>query len=96
MTHERLLYLAHLVDRVNTEVNASARITYKQDDCDLYITLLYTLNGDDAEGHAFYEFSGIPSTYDRTHNDKNLIKGEAFMRMLLNSAKAYPPMRAII
>lgn len=93
MTHERLLYLAHLVDRVNTEVNASAAIQYGKNDQSIYILMFYAKMGGDYGWHAFHSSDGY-STYESTNKDTELIKAECFLRLLLNSAKHYAPMRA--
>lgn len=93
MTHERLLYLAHMVDRVNREVNATASIEYCKS-CSIHITMFH---GSETVSRMFDEYDGDNNRYfDITFGDAELVKAEAFMRMLLNSAKAYPPMRAII
>lgn len=86
MTHERLLYLAHLVDRVNTEINASAAIQYGKNDQSIYILMFYAKMGGDHGWHAFHSSDGY-STYESTNNDTNLVKAECFMRMLLRSAR---------
>jgi len=86
MTHERLLYLAHLVDRVNTEINASAAIQYGKNDQSIYILMFYAKMDGDYGWHAFHSSDGY-STYESTNNDTNLVKAECFMRMLLRSAR---------
>ena len=86
MTHERLLYLAHLVDRVNTEINASAAIQYGKNDQSIYILMLYAKMGGDYGWHVFHSSDGY-STYESTNNDTDLVKAECFMRMLLRSAR---------
>lgn len=86
MTHERLLYLAHLVDRVNTEINASAAIQYGKNDQSIYILMFYAKMGGDYGWHAFHSSDGY-STYESTNNDTDLVKAECFMRMLLRSAR---------
>ena len=91
MTHERLLYLAHLVDRVNTEVDANASINYGYAlGCYIHVTMFYTKP---YVSRAFWESVGTNDP-ELTNGDKDLVKGEAFLRVLLRSAKNYPPMRA--
>ena len=93
MTQERLLYLAHLVDRVNTEINASAAIRYGKKEQSIYVLMCYVQMGHGYGWHAFHSSDGY-DTYESTHNDTELVKAECFMWMLLNSAKHYAPMRA--
>lgn len=93
MTHERLLYLAHLVDRVNTEVNASAAIRYGKEEQSIYVLMRYVQMGRSYGWHAFHSSDGY-DTYESTNNDIELVKAECFLRLLLNSAKHYAPMRS--
>ena len=93
MTHERLLYLAHLVDRVNTEINASAAIQYGKNEQSIYVLMFYAKIDNDYGWHAFHTSDGY-DTYESTNHDTELMKAECFLRLLLNSAKHYPPMRA--
>lgn len=93
MSHERLLYLAHLVDRINTEVDAAASITYEKFSNHIHITI-FAGKTNSIGSRTFDESTYSKSEYDMTYGDKDLVKAEAFMRMLLRSAQYYPPMRA--
>lgn len=91
MTHERLLYLAHLVDRVNTELNVYADISYgRQYMNHLHISMFYV---QPIVSRSFWESEGCDNP-TMTNNDTELMKAECFLRLLLNSAKHYAPMRA--
>ena len=90
MTHERLLYLAHLIDRVNTELNVYADISYGQQSMNhLHISMFYV---QPTVSRSFWESDGCDDP-TMTNNDKELVKAEAFLRGLLRSAKYYPQMR---
>ena len=93
MTHERLLYLAHLVDRVNTEINATAAIQYGKNNQSIYISMFYAKMGGDYGWHAFHSDDGW-NTYESTNKDTDLVKAECFLRGLLRSAAHHPPMRS--
>ena len=92
MTKERLLYLAHLVDRINTEINASAAIQYGKNEQSIYVLMFYAKMDNDYGWHAFHTSDGY-DTYESTNNDIELVKAECFLRMLLKSAKYHLPMR---
>ena len=91
MTKERLFYLIHLVDRLNHEVDVAASISHEKFDDSIHITFFY---GGEVVSHVFYVNTHTKSTWETTHGDTDLVKAEAFMWMLLNSAKHYAPMRA--
>ena len=89
ISKERLMYLIDLVDEVNEKVNAAVSLEHGKFQDDLYISLFYTVP---REMRRFA--TGIAgASYSTTAYDDGLIKGEAFLKMLLREAECYEPMR---
>jgi hypothetical protein len=82
MSHERLLYLAHLIDRVNREVDVIAILNYSN-----YSSIHITnFHGNETSSQMFDEHEGDNARYDDiTFGDKDLVKAEAFLLDMLRT-----------
>lgn len=90
ISKERLMYLIDLVDEVNEKVNAAVSLGHGKFQDRLYIMLFYT---EPRELRLFAtEIAG--DSYSTTEYDDGLIKGEAFLKMLLREAECYEPVRS--
>ncbi len=88
MTRTRYLNLMDLIDEFNAQVNAVASISYGHDEESIHISMFYV-----DEYHSFTTDNCIPGWYNSTHGDTDLLKAEAFMRMLMQSAQFCEVMR---
>lgn len=93
MTRERLIHLLDLVDEVNDRCYVNAIMSHSAYDDELHISLFYA----STKGCNLYRFfSTYPygyESYNSTINDADLVKGEAFLRLLLASAEHCEVMR---
>lgn len=87
MTRERFLRLYDLADEVNRKVDASVSVRHSRFSDDIFISLFYS-----NEVISFYE-DGYINPDLNMHEDPDFTKAEAFMRMLLESAKHCKEMR---
>ena len=93
MTRERLNHLLDMVDEVNSKVNAAVSIEHGKYDDRIHITMFYARVNGEATSVEFTDYK-FGSTHDFIiHEDTDLIKGEAFMRLLLASAEHCEVMR---
>lgn len=89
MTRERLNHLLDLVDELNEKLYVNASLEHSKLEENLHITMFYAGKG---VSRVFNTYHIGYDSYDNTYADEDLIKGEAFMRMLLASAQHCPQM----
>lgn len=89
MTRERFNHLLDMVDELNEKLKVDASLDHSKYGDRLHITLFYV----PTVSRVFNTYKYMTSDWDYTGNDTDLIKGEAFMRMLLASAEHFPEMR---
>lgn len=87
MTRHRLIELINLVDDFNRKVYANATFSHDRYGDEIHITMHYC-----REGVCFTTCDGDTRRIIR-YNDSDLVKAEAFMKMLMASAEHYEPMK---
>jgi hypothetical protein len=87
MTRERFNHLYDLVDEANKKVCCSASIEHGRFKDEIFITLFYA----DLYVSFYTDDCVMPSSC--MHYDPDLIKAEAFLKMLIEAAKHHGPMR---
>lgn len=81
MTRERLNHLLDLIDEVNSKVYVSASLEHGLQDDSIFVSLFY-------QGPKVYK---VFNTYNYSESyDKDLVKGEAYLRGLLAEAETNP------
>lgn len=91
MKRERLNHLLDMVDELNEKAYVSASLQHGKYSDDIHITIFYT--GKDASMRTFTTYDIGYQAYNNTFNDKDLIKAEAFLRMLLAATQHCEAMR---
>lgn len=81
MTRERLNHLLDLIDEVNSKVYVSASLEHGLNDDNIFVSLYY-------QGPKAYK-SFNTFIYSESY-DKDLVKGEAYLRGLLAKAETNP------
>lgn len=94
MTRERFCHLLNVVDEVNSKVDVAASIEHGRFDDRVHITMFYAPVNGNVTSIEFTNSSNFHTHDDIIYGDTDLIKCEAFMRMLIASAEHCEVMRA--
>ena len=89
MKRERLNHLLDMVDELNEKAYVAASITHGRYEDSVHITIFYT----ETISRTFTTYYIGYDSPDNTYNDKDLVKAEAFMRMLLAATQHCTAMR---